>query len=240
MSELHLCKRPRRWLGGLASALLLCCLNASLLAQGYPGHWVGQWIWTGTELRPYHFFLMARRPVDLDSVPGAAATLKITAADRYMLYVNGQYVGRGPARSDAGWTSYDTYDVSSRLKPGKNTLAVLAYHYGTPNGYSRGVRAGLFAQLELKGAGGAPPMIIGTDKSWRVRPAQAWNRNAHLINQGLGVTEIYDAQRDPPDWMMPGFDDSSWALADAIPSERARRAIRQLPTSADAQETLIS
>ncbi|PYV83963.1 MAG: hypothetical protein DMG05_25245, partial [Acidobacteria bacterium] len=70
-----------------------------LLAQGYPGHWVAEWIWIARNPSPFHFFLMARRGFNLDTRL-SVATMKITAADRYLVYINGQYVGRGPARGD--------------------------------------------------------------------------------------------------------------------------------------------
>ena len=200
------------------------CLTAA--AQGYPGSWVGKWIWNWGETHPFHFFLMARKSVDLDGIP-PSAKLHITAADRYLLYVNGQYLGRGPARSDPQRKSYDTYSVAAHPGAGKNCIAVLAYHYGASHNYrygfshnpSRDSRAGLFVQLELTRADGTRQMI-GTDKNWRVRPARGWRRDVSQISQhigAVGMTEVYDANLDPPDWFAPSFDDSSWKPAHVIP-----------------------
>ncbi len=111
--------------------------------RGYPGHWAGRFIWTHGEAHPFHFFLMARRTVHLQGDP-PSARLHITAADRYLLYVNGEYLGRGPARGDPRWKSYDSYGVASNLQGGDNVIAVLAYHYGCQNNYPRDARAGLF------------------------------------------------------------------------------------------------
>ncbi|NLF02340.1 MAG: family 78 glycoside hydrolase catalytic domain, partial [Anaerolineales bacterium] len=184
-------------------------------ARGYPGHWAGRFIWCSGESHPYHFFLMARGSFELASAP-ASASLHITANDRYVLYVNGTYLGRGPARSDCRWKSYDTYDVADRLVPGRNVIAVLGYRYGCQNAYSRDDRAGLFAQLDVALHGGEQ-YSLGTDETWRVRPAQAWRRDVRPINICVGVTEVYDANLDPPDWMAVEFDDSSWEPAAVIP-----------------------
>ncbi len=95
--------------GLIATDLLPDIFQGSDLAgaQGFPGHWKARWIWTtGETHRSFHYFLMARRDFDLGSTP-RSAKLDITAFDRYVLYVNGEYVGRGPARSDARWKSYD-------------------------------------------------------------------------------------------------------------------------------------
>ena len=71
------------------------------------------------EAKPYHRYLYARRSFELDGAP-ASAKLHVTAADRYLLYVNGVYLGRGPARSDPRRKSYDTYDVAPHLLAGRN------------------------------------------------------------------------------------------------------------------------
>ena len=133
-----------------------------------------------------------------------------------MLYVNGAYLGRGPARGDARWTSFDTYDVAGRLRAGRNTVAVLAYHYGARNGYTRDSRAGLFVQVETTAAGGAR-RVTGSSGEWRVRPAKGWNRTVEQINPFVGMLEAYDANQDPPDWTAADFDDSGWERAYVIP-----------------------
>jgi len=208
----------------LMGLLLLLNGGDSARAQGFPGHWKARWIWTNGEThRSFHYFLMARRTFDISSAP-RSAKLVITAFDRYMLYLNGEYLGRGPARSDPRWKSYDTYDVGSRLRVGRNTIAVLAYHYGILNAYTRDAQPGLFTQLELSDSNGTR-QIVGTDDQWRVHHALGWSRmdprhytGLDYANNGqIAVTEVYDANLDPPNWQLPDFDDSQWEHAYAIP-----------------------
>jgi hypothetical protein len=203
----------------MIAAVLLSAIIPAALAQGYPGHWAGKWIWTQGEAYPVNFFLMARGGIHLAGAP-RSAKLHITAADRYMLYVNGKYLGRGPARSDPRWTSYDTYDLSPHLRPGRNVIAVLAYHYGFSNAYTRDTRAGLFAQWEITDASGTPK-VAGTDSRWRVRRARAWRADAEPVNTGLGFNEFHNAKLDPADWMQPDFDDSTWEQAWEIPQRQS-------------------
>ena len=186
---------------------------------GYPGHWSGRFVWYGDERYPFHRFLMARRAFRLPAAP-RRARLAITAEDRYVLYVNGTYLGRGPARSDPRWKSYDTYDVAAVLQPGRNAIAVLAYHYGCQNNYSRDARAGLFVHLDAE-AGDGTRTTLGTDGTWRVRPAQGWRRDVGLVSVTVGVTEVYDARADPPDWYATGFDDDAWEPAQVIAEQMA-------------------
>ncbi len=173
--------------------------------------WRAEWIWHGDDPAPFHFHLFARRSFSLDSAPGAARLL-ITATDRYRLFVNGEYLGRGPERCDPRFQSYDTYDLTSRLRVGANCIAVQAYFYGCNTGFGRDGRAGLLAQLEVDGQ----PSIM-TDAGWAVRPARGWRRDARPVGIGVGVTEVLDTRLDPADWAEPGFDDSSWDRAVVVP-----------------------
>jgi len=150
---------------------------------------VGQWIWIEGEAKPYNFYLYARGTVDVDGAP-AAAKLHVTASDRYMLYLNGAYVGRGPARSDPRFKTYDTYDIAAALKPGRNVIAVRAYHFGQPvegegwnsmsgNSFTVGERAGLSAQIEITDADGATH-VSGPGPDRPLLPSPAWARRTPL------------------------------------------------------------
>jgi hypothetical protein len=180
---------------------------------GYPGHWTGRFIWDGGESTPFHAFRMFRKFFDLTAAPAEAA-LHITAADRYVLYVNGVYLGHGPARSvGPQWMSYDSHDVTPYLRAGRNTIAVLAYFHGCRNSWSANQRAGLFAQLEWRCAGGGP-QVLGTDATWLWRAMDGYSRDVGLINIYIGyVNEVLDGNLDPAGWMAPDFDDSGWAPA---------------------------
>lgn len=182
-------------------------------AGGYPGHWVGRFIWDDGEATPFNAFRMFRKTVTLAEAPAVAA-LHITAADRYKLFVNGVCLGQGPARSvGPQWMSYDTHDVAAHLHAGENTLAVLAYFHGNRSAWSANQRAGLFVQLEWEGRGGAIE-IAGTDGTWRMCAVAGYQREVGLINGFIGdPNEVWDARSDAVDWMLPGFDDAGWALA---------------------------
>ena len=93
-----------------------------------------KWIWSATENYTEDFYLRARRTFTLDSKP-ASARLRITAFSDYVLYVNGRYVGCGPALSTLEEPLLDVYtEADLPLARGKNVLAVLAHnlHVGLP------------------------------------------------------------------------------------------------------------
>jgi alpha-L-rhamnosidase len=162
---------------------------------------------------------MLRKSFDL-AAPVAQTRLHLAVADKYLLYVNGQYVGREPCRSiGPRWISYDTRDVTAYLKPGRNTLAVLAYFYGggDRHPFSHFKRAGLFAQLEVDLANGSRALIV-SDESWKVRAASGFRRDVKVGNGSSQIpTEVYEAGRDPEDWMNTDYDDSVWDQAVQLP-----------------------
>ena len=87
------------------------------------------WIWSDAATRPYHNVACFRRTFDLEAAP-KAARVAITADSRYELYVNGTWLGFGPARSFPSPWPVDEYDVAALLRPGPNVIAVLGYHPG--------------------------------------------------------------------------------------------------------------
>ncbi len=187
--------------------------------KGFPGRWIGRFIWDAGEAIPRHYHLMARRSFALDRLP-AEALLRIAVCDRYRLYVNGIYVARGTARiTRPQWMPYDCHDVTALLRPGTNTLAVLAHHYGCPNNYTTDLRAGLFVQLDM-GFADDTCQTVASDAAWRVRAMQGYRRDTPLLNWYHGIAnEILDASLDPPDWMAPAFDDSGWSTARVLVAE---------------------
>lgn len=72
------------------------------------------------------------RKVEFASAP-ARATLHLFAFTRYRLYINGEYAGRGPSRFQNQRPEYDTREISSLLKKGSNSIAVLV-HRDAPTG----------------------------------------------------------------------------------------------------------
>ena len=93
----------------------------------------------------------------------AQAVLRITADDYYELFINGQFVGQGPAAGYPFRYNVNTYDVAAFLQKGENVLAVHVFYSGYQNRvYTSGdLRMGLFAELT---AGGE---TVVTDESWR-------------------------------------------------------------------------
>jgi hypothetical protein len=173
-----------------------------------------QWIWCGGEIRPKNFYLYVRKSFSL-SAEIRRARIRLTADSRYQLFVNGVFVARGPARCDRRWQCVDQWDIASTLQPGENVIAALVHHYGEWTfSYMLG-RAGFLADIEVELSDGKV-MRLGTDESWRVRPAAAWERKLPRMSIQLGYPEVYDSRKETQGWNSPLFDDSGWETATVL------------------------
>jgi len=80
---------------------------------------LADWIWESIDVglpggpAPMNLFVYFRKVFELDQGFDAALA-QISADSRYQLYVNGQYVGRDPARFDPTWQYYGEYNMPRR------------------------------------------------------------------------------------------------------------------------------
>lgn len=175
--------------------------------------WKAQWIWGGDEASPRNEWRCFRTSFACPADYAGSAQLAISADSRYNLYVNGQWVSRGPNRSWPKEQSYDPCEIGHLLRPGQvNTIAVLVLHYGVANfAYLRG-RGGLIAELT-----GVDGLTHVTDAAWRTAPLAGQKANSPRMCCQQGFGEVIDAREQDGDWTLPGYDDSAWAYASPLP-----------------------
>lgn len=171
----------------------------------------GRWIWCDGEEQPLNFYLHFRRSLICDSRP-SRAEIAVTADSRYRLFVNGNPVAFGPARSDRRWLCLDRWDITAYLRPGPNVVAALVHHYGESTFSCMLGRAGFLAELTLVMDNGRTERI-GTDNRWRVHPAEAWDRCMPRMSIQLGFAEVFDARKELTGWTLPEYDDEEWPYA---------------------------
>lgn len=171
--------------------------------------WNGKWIWMEGESSAQNFWLCARKIFHL-SEEVAEAKLHITADSRYIVWVNGLRLGRGPIRSWPFSYHYDTYDLKGILHQGENVIAVLATHYGVGTFQYINCPGGLIAQMDFVDANKSS---IVTDKSWRISEHPAYSRRTPRIACQQAWAEHFDARLEPVGWMEANFDDSDWQQA---------------------------
>jgi hypothetical protein len=166
-----------------------------------------QWIWLGhPSYDLVNSWMQARRTFKLTAIP-KQAVIRVTADSRYRLYINGVHINRGPARGfQASWP-YDTLDIASYLKKGKNVIAVLVHNYGI--GTFQYIHQG-FAGLLVWGKVGK--LDISTDNQWRMRSAPGYKRLMTRVSLQLGFQEHFDARIDDGTWLRLDYNDSDWLI----------------------------
>jgi hypothetical protein len=149
---------------------------------------------TGAESSREFSRCMFRRTFDVE-VPPAEAPARISADSRYVLWVNGHEVGRGPARSQPYRQRYDSHDLSPYLTVGANAIAVLVTYYGLPMSFWQPAPAGSNTDAALVfEAQIGEAMLVVSDDSWRVQRSAAWGLLAGT-HAGEGVpVELVDAR----------------------------------------------
>ena len=141
-----------------------------------------------------------------------SALLHIFADARYVAWVNGVYIARGPCRFNPKAPEYDSLDVARYLTAGVNSVVVLVHNYGPGaiNGRIMYHTPGLTALLV---ADGVP--IASTDAQWRVSNATEYTASPIAWSSIPDVLDL--AARDAlGPWTSPSYDDSAWERAAAI------------------------
>jgi hypothetical protein len=175
-------------------------------------NWTASWIWHPPTEQRENFYLHARREIRLDAVPNQVR-VSVTACNQYKLYVNGQFVGRGPNPSDPSRYYYDVYDVAPMLRAGPNVIAATCHHLCDTSLGIIGQNWGPGGFLLEMRAGAGRPLVV-SDGKWRVVRAPDWDPSARMNCTLYGdYKETIDTRREIAGWMEPAFDDSAWLPA---------------------------
>lgn len=167
------------------------------------------WIWLDSEKFPEYSlenrsFYMAEFLNAISASQSKKITIKICADARYMLYVNGEFVGRGPssAGGDFLWPKmrffyYDEYvlDASKKLE-----IRVLASSVPSVLCESSAGQSGLY--FEALGENGAS---IALDGKWLCRPVSSflsvteidYTKKEYSFEEAMIVPNVYKLKKSP-------------------------------------------
>ena len=176
--------------------------------------WRGaHWIWMTPDGPAKNEHVLFRKPFIL-TASAARATLRITANTAYDVYVNGNWIGRGPVRSDPQWQYVDAHDVAAHLREGENLLAVHAYGHGAePVGVLVAFAGpgGLLADLAVDLENGQSARV-STDPTWRAMRAPQYKTDTGFVTRHRqDYKETVDNRLEPVGWESPPYDDRTWA-----------------------------
>lgn len=176
---------------------------------------------------------MFRREFEFASSLPATLTVHVSADSRYLFFCNGELVGRGPAKGDVVHHFYDTFELTGRLRAGRNVLAALVLdmsrvahrptHLGPPCSVMT-YAGGFLLEGSVLGATGKELERLDTGvEGWRVEI----DRGHRFQNEGtrfegyLGYFEHRIGCEIPRGWTNLNFDARAWAPATTLyPAER--------------------
>lgn len=157
------------------------------------------WIWCKPEQDDVFQFCYFRK--QFFSEKDSIALIHCCADSRYKLWVNGKYIGFGPARGLAASPYYDSHRI--KIKKGNNVIAFLVQYLSKPSNLYESVEPGLICWIEINGK-----TVVVSDSTWKVKKSHAYSPIS-----GILFPECFDARKEDENWNMVEFDDNDWENA---------------------------
>ena len=201
---------------GLTTALLLLWLAARPAAAA-AAQWITHPAASAAE-RAAPIALQFRRELVLRAVP-ARAVVRVSADNRYALFVNGRRVALGPARGDLRHWRYRALDLAPFLRRGKNVVAAQVWNDGAAAALAQiSARTGFFLEAA---DGGAAELDSGPRWQVRVDRSRSILAGAEQLAGPLesrkyyaaAPAETHDAALGAPDWLSPVSRAPDWVAA---------------------------
>ena len=183
--------------------------------QPDPPHrnWQAVWITHPTAPLREPIVLHFRRTLTLPAVP-APYVVRVSADNRFILYVNGRRAGDGPARGDLAHWRYQRFDLAPLLQPGENLITATVWNFGVYAPVAQMTDRTAFL-LESDATGDAS---ISTPKDWfvEIEPGQRplpRPKNGFWEYMASGPGEEINAALYDWNWQTPAAAGSGWLPA---------------------------
>lgn len=124
----------------------------------------------------------------------------------------------GPARGDLDHWRFDTVDLAPALRPGRNVVAAIVWHFGA---HAPMAQVSHQPGFVLQG-NGETERALNTGAEWKATVEPAWTPlpldRARVFHQyfAAGAGERIDGTRRHWGWEQPDYDDSAWPAAEII------------------------
>lgn len=180
-------------------------------------NWTARWI-THPEVKSGQYSVVHFRNSFIRENITQPAIIHISADTRYKLYLNGHYLGEGPANNDLRHYSYDSYDLQPFLKTGGNVMAAVVWSFGELNPIRyESEKARLWVQskeddLASLNTGSGNWKTIENEAITPTLRGMDFNLDGYYA---MGGGEEINGDAYPWGWKDPDFNDSHWAQPNA-------------------------
>ncbi len=142
-------------------------INENLLSRAWSAQWIAHPKVSLQEYSVQHF----RNTFSLEDVP-EEFVIHISADNRYQFFVNGELLGRGPARGDLLHYRFESYNIADLLQSGENVLAAVVWNFAEDAPVAQHTfRTGLIVQGNTK----AEAIVNTNPEQWHVYHNQAYS-----------------------------------------------------------------
>lgn len=199
--------------------LLLFFLSYSLGAQ-HGAQWIAYPSGNVTDYGVFHF----RKTFEIESVP-EALKVRVSADNRYNLFVNGTRVSYGPAKGDLSTYKYDVVDIAPYLQPGRNIMAALVFNAGKDKPMAfLSAQTAFYLDVENKAFA-----QLRSNDNWKIFENTAYSPISYqeMIRSdrwfygyyACGPGDDLNASKYPWGWEQIEFRDDNWKKAEILTFE---------------------
>lgn len=136
------------------------------------------------------------------SKKGGPVAIRISADQRYKLYLNGKLVGFGPQRGDLQHWFYESYDLETQV--GENELVAVVWNFGYLSPMAQISARTAFVCEDIDSGN------LSTPGEWEVRRFAGWD--FAMMHNGIGdyyidvgPGEVRDFRAKPNEWSKPNL-----------------------------------
>jgi alpha-L-rhamnosidase len=209
----------RQFFAPFALTLAALAVQAQAPQQPDPPHreWQASWITHPTAPLREPLVLHFRRTLTLPAVP-TTYIVRVSADNRFILYVNGHRAGDGPARGDLTHWRYERFDLAPLLRRGENFITATVWNFGIYAPVAQISDRTAFL-LESEATGDASISTGGgKSEAWQVKiePGhQPLDRSSVSMKEyfASGPGEQIDAAHYDWNWNVPAAADLAWVRA---------------------------
>nr|WP_321450833.1 alpha-L-rhamnosidase C-terminal domain-containing protein [uncultured Carboxylicivirga sp.] len=199
--------------------ILVTSIQAQFGSRGQNSEWDAEWICVPESSETGSGLYLFRRLLDLNSVP-QQFEVRVSADNRYKLFVNEELVSIGPALGDIKNWNYATIDLAPYLKEGVNVVAALVWNEGELRPVSQfSYRTGFI----LQGTNNETK-ALNTNESWRCIEDKSYTPIKQKVQgyYAAGAGDKIDMNNSIKGWTSVSFNESAWLNARPV-FEQAQR-----------------
>jgi alpha-L-rhamnosidase len=175
--------------------------------------WHAQWITVPGATNDGYGVYLFRKSIDLPIKP-SKFVIHVSADNRYKLFINQKLVSMGPARGDIAHWNYETLDISTYLKSGKNVISAQVWNEGE---FKPEAQISYRTAFILQGNTSTEGMI-NTNTTWLCEQDKSYSPTRFTVRAYYvaGAGEVRNMATSPKDWQSENFEDKNWQKARPI------------------------